>query len=66
MQRFVIFLVLTGAFSLLFSALAGRIVDALSGVAPEATPLLEEARRYGWLLGAVLGFLFASAVIHTR
>jgi hypothetical protein len=62
-QRFVIFLVLTGGFSVLCSALVGKGVDALSGVAPAATPFLEEARRYGWLLGAVLGILFASAVI---
>ncbi len=63
MQRFVRFLVLTGGSSVLCSALVGKAVDALSGVVPEATPLLEEARRYSWLVGAVLGFLFASAVI---
>ena len=63
MHRLVIFLVLAGGCSVVSSALAGVVVDGVSGVLPEAAPLLEEARRYAWLVGAVLGVLLASVVV---
>lgn len=63
MQRFVVFLILTAASAVLFSTILGCVVDVVSGMAPEAAPLLEEARRYGWLVGAVLGFLLAAMMV---
>jgi hypothetical protein len=59
----VIFLVVAGGCSVLCSAVTGVVVDSVSGVLPEAAPLLEEARRYAWLVGAVFGVLLASVVV---
>jgi len=63
MNRFIVFLILTVATAFFFWAMVSLGVDRLTGLMPEAAPLLEEARQYSWLLGIVLGILVASVLV---
>ncbi len=64
MQRFTAYLTWTGFLALLYWGLIELVVDRLSGRLPEAAPLLEEARHYGWMVGIVLGLLTAGLLVH--
>jgi len=62
-QRFIAYLIWTGFLALLYQGVIELAVDRLSGRLPEAGPLLEEARHYGWMAGVVLGLLTARLLI---
>jgi hypothetical protein len=62
-QRFIAYLIWTGFLALLYWGMIELIVDRLSGRLPEAAPLLEEARHYGWMVGVALGLLTARLVV---
>lgn len=64
MRRFIAYLIWAGILTLLYWGLIELVVDRLSGRLPEAAPLLEEARHYGWMVGVVLGLLTARLVVH--
>ena len=59
MQRFIAYLIWAGFLALLYWGMIELVVDRLNGWLPEAAPLLEEARHYGWMAGVVLGLLTA-------
>ena len=64
MQRLIAYLIWTGFLALLYRGLIELAVDRLTGRLPEAAPLLEEARHYGWMVGAVLGLLTARLLVY--
>ena len=64
MQRFIAYLIWAGFLALLYWGVIELAVDWLSGRLPEAAPLLEEARHYGWMVGIVLGLLTAGLLAH--
>ena len=63
MQRFIVYLIGTGFLAFLHRGMTELVVDRLSGRLPEAAPLYEEARHYGWMVGVVLGLLTARLVV---
>lgn len=63
MQRFVFFLIWTVSLTFLYWGVVGLLVDRLSGWMPDAVPLLDEFRRYGWMIGVVLAILTAVLLV---
>ncbi len=59
MQRLIAYLIWAGFLAFLYQGGIELLVDRLTGRLPEAAPLLEEARHYGWMVGIVLGLLTA-------
>lgn len=57
MSRFITYLVSAAFLTLVFRGGVEVLVDRLSGHLPEAAPLLDELRRYGWAIGAVAGIV---------
>ncbi len=55
MSRFIVYLVCVAFLTLVFRGGIEVLADRLSGHLPEAVPLLDELRRYGWVVGAVAG-----------
>ncbi len=64
MQRFIAYLIWAGFLAFLYREVIELLVDRLTGRLPEATPLLEEARHYGWMAGVVLGLLTARLLVY--
>jgi len=62
-QRFIAYLIWAGFLAFLYRGMIELLVDRLSGRLPEAAPLLEEARHYGWMVGVVLGLLTARLLV---
>lgn len=63
MQRFIAYLIWAGFLAFLYRGVIELLVDRLTGRLPEAAPLLEEARHYGWTVGLVLGLLTACLLV---
>ncbi len=63
MRRFIAYLIWTGFLAFLYRGVIELLVDRLTGQLPEAAPLLEEARQYGWIVGVVLGLLTACLLV---
>jgi hypothetical protein len=63
MKRLLTFFVLTAALTFVSWAVLGWLVERLASWLPEAAPLLEEMRRYTWMVGAALGMLIASVLV---
>ena len=64
MQRFIAYLIWAGFLAFLYRGVIELLVDRLTGRLPEAAPLLEEARHYGWMVGVALGLLTAHLLVY--
>ncbi len=64
MQRLIAYLIWAGFLAFLYQGGIELLVNRLIGRLPEAAPLLEEARHYGWTMGLVLGLLTAGLLVH--
>jgi hypothetical protein len=63
MERFVAYATWSSFLSLAYWGAITLLANWVMGRLPEAAPLLEEVRHYGWMGGIVLGLLTAAVMV---